>query len=150
MRRATIEKLVIAGNDWLGRYPWALAVFGFVSGVASFILVDRNDELAKVLTLLMLASWAWLALENILKKGVWHWFGINVPRPVLRFVNQLVHQESLFFVIPFFVFTTAWNSGQMVFTSILILAALVSIIDPLYYGWLARKRWLYYIFHGVT
>lgn len=150
MRRATIEKLVIAGNDWLGRYPWALAVFGFASGVASFILVDRNDELAKVLTLLMLASWAWLALENILKKGVWHWFGINVPRPVLRFVNQLVHQESLFFVIPFFVFTTAWNSGQIVFTSILILAALVSIIDPLYYGWLARKRWLYYLFHGVT
>jgi len=150
MNRAALEKIVIAGNGWLERYPRALAVFGFASGIASFLLVERNDELAKVLSLLMLGTWAWLALENILKKGVWHWFGINVPRPLLRFVNQLVHQESLFFVIPFFVFTTAWNSGQLVFTSLLIAAAAVSIIDPLYYRWLAPKRWLYYLFHGIT
>lgn len=150
MNRASIEKIIIAGNAWLKRFPWALAVFGFVSGVASFVLVERNEHLAKVLTLLMLGSWVWLALENVLKKGVWHLFGINVPRPVLRFVNQLVHQESLFFVLPFFVFTTAWNSGQAVFTSVLIASTLISIIDPLYYDWLARKRWLYYVFHGIT
>ena len=150
MNKALFERIVVAGNEWLQRYPWALAVFGFFSGLASFFLVERNDELAQVLTLLMLGSWAWLALENMLKKGVWHWFGIKVPRPVLRFVNQLVHQETLFFVIPFFVFTTAWNSGQLLFTSLLVAAAAVSIIDPLYYGWLARKRWLYFLFHGVT
>ncbi|GGY62307.1 hypothetical protein GCM10011613_02220 [Cellvibrio zantedeschiae] len=89
-------------------------------------------------------------MENLLRKGISHWFGITVPPVVLRYVNQLVHQESLFFVIPFFFITTAWNTGQVFFTSVLIAAALVSIIDPIYYHWLAARRWLYYCFHGIT
>src|SRR5690606_30083592 len=32
----------------------------------------------------------------------------------------------------------------------LIAGALISIIDPVYYRWLAARRWLYFIFHGVT
>lgn len=137
--------------DLIKRYPWAIALFGFVSGVASFFLVEREQEkFAQILSLLMLASWIWLTLENLLHKGVSHWFGITLPEPILKFATQLVHQESLFFVIPFFFITTTWNSGQLIFTSLLILAACISIVDPLYYGWLAAKRWLYFIFHGIT
>lgn len=133
------------------RYPWAIPLFGFVSGVASFVLVERKqDQFAQIIAVLMLASWLWLALENLLKRGVAHWFGISLPPPLLSFATQLVHQESLFFVIPFFVITTAWNSGQVVFTSLLIGAAAISLIDPLYYRWLAPRRWLYFIFHGIT
>jgi len=137
--------------DLIKRYPSTIALFGFVSGVASFFLVEREQEkFAQMLSLLMLASWIWLTLENLLHKGVSHWFGIKLPEPILKFATQLVHQESLFFVIPFFFITTTWNSGQLIFTSLLITAACISIVDPLYYGWLATKRWLYFIFHGVT
>ena len=133
------------------RFPWAVALFGFVSGVASFLLVEREQEkFAQLVSSLMLLSWGWLALENLLQRSVSSWFGFKLPPPLLSFATQLVHQESLFFVVPFFFITTVWNGGQMVFTSLLIIAAFISIVDPIYYRWLAAKRWLYFIFHGVT
>ncbi len=145
-----IERGVLLGMRWVERFPWLFALLGFVSGLASYLLVKRSPEIAQVLALLMLFSWVWLLLENVLKRGAWQVFGVNVPRPVFRFVAQLVHQESLFFVLPFFLTTTTWSSGQMLFTSVLLAAALVSIVDPLYYGWLAKRRWLYFLFHGLT
>ncbi len=135
----------------LQRFPWAIPLVGFVSGAASFFLVEREkDAFAQFIALLMLASWVWLALEKLLRRGVQRWLGAPLPSPVLSFFTQMVHQESLFFVIPFFTITTAWNTGQMVFTSLLMLFALISIVDPIYYRWLAGRRWLYFIFHGVT
>lgn len=144
-------RLVKCGIKLAIRYPWIIPIFGFLSGVSSFYLVERKQEhFAQIMSILMLASWVWLALEGLLQRGVTHWFKLTLPPAALRYVTQLVQQESLFFVIPFFFITTAWNSGQMVFTSLLIAATLVSIIDPLYYRWLAQRRWLYFIFHGVT
>lgn len=148
---AVIKKVIRRTLKIAERNPWIIPLFGFASGVASFFLVERKQEqFAQIISILMLASWVWLALENLLQRGISHWFDIKVPPVVLRYVNQLVHQESLFFVIPFFFITTAWNSGQMVFTSLLIIFALVSIIDPIYYKWLAPRRWLYFSFHGIT
>jgi len=148
--RAKITTLV----EWLfafaQRYPFAIALFGFVSGVLSFVMVERNQEFAQMIAILMLVSWLWLASEVMLKQGIFHWFGFKLPPALVSFATQMVHQESLFFVVPFFFITTAWNSTQMVFTGLLMLAALVSIIDPIYYRWLAPRRWLHFIFHGVT
>jgi len=134
----------------ISRYPGSIALFGFCSGIASFVLVERQAGLAKFIAALMLFSWLWLMLENTLRRGLERRFGWKVPAPLLRYVTQMVHQESLFFIIPFFFVTTTWNSGQSVFTVILGLAALVSLIDPLYYKWLAPKRWLYLAFHALT
>jgi hypothetical protein len=132
------------------RNPGLVAAFGFVSGLASFFLVDRQEDLARVIAALMLLSWVWLVLENLLKRGIARWFGFDLPPPVLRYATQLIHQESLFFVLPFFFITTAWNSGQLVFSGLLVVAALISIIDPIYYRWLAPRRWLYLAYHTLT
>jgi hypothetical protein len=132
------------------RVPWAMPLFGFGSGLASFLLVERKEEIAQIIAIMMLASWCWLVLEKVLRRFVADRFGWELPPPLLNYFAQLVHQESLFFIIPFFVITTAWNSGQMLFTGLLLFAALVSIIDPLYFRWLAPRRWLYFTFHGVT
>ncbi len=132
------------------RYPGTVALFGFCSGLASFVLVERHAGLAKVIAALMLFSWLWLMLEKSLRAGLERRFGWKVPPPLLRYVTQMVHQESLFFIIPFFFITTTWNSGQAAFTVMLGLAALVSLIDPLYYKWLAPRRWVYLAFHALT
>lgn len=132
------------------QYPGTVALFGFVSGLASFLLVERQAGLARVVAAVMLASWLWLMLENTLRRGIERRFGWKVPRPLLRYVTQMVHQESLFFIIPFFFITTTWNSGQAVFTVLLGCAALVALIDPLYYRWLAPRRWVYLGFHALT
>lgn len=133
------------------RYPGLLALIGFVSGVASFFLVEREQErFAQLVALLMMAGWLLLMLENLLKRGISHWFGVELPDTAVKFATQMVHQESLFFVIPFFFITTAWNSGQMAFTGLLMVAACISIGDPIYHRWLAPKRWLYFLFNGFT
>lgn len=134
----------------LRRYRGIIAVFAFLSGVASFVLVDRQEGFARVIALVMLVSWLWLVLENVLR----HWldvrFRFRLPEPVLRYATQLIHQESLFFVLPFLVFATVWNSAQALFTSALICAALISVIDPVYYKWLAPRRWLYLGYHTLA
>ncbi|PKL98289.1 MAG: DUF2914 domain-containing protein, partial [Gammaproteobacteria bacterium HGW-Gammaproteobacteria-7] len=132
------------------RYPGTVALFGFASGVASFVLVERHAGLAKVVALVMLVSWLWLVLESSLRRALQRWFGWQIPPPLLRYATQMVHQESLFFIIPFFAITTTWNSGQALFTGLLGVAALVSLIDPLYYRWLAPRRWVYLGFHALT
>ena len=146
-----IKKFVVVCAKLAARYPGLLALVGFVSGVASFFLVEREQErFAQLVSLLMVAAWVLLMLENLLKRGLSHRFGVELPDPVVKFATQMVHQESLFFVIPFFFITTAWNSGQLVFTAMLMMAAAISVIDPIYYRWLATKRWLYFCFHGFT
>lgn len=132
------------------RFPWAMPLFGFCSGLASFFLVERKEEFAQLIAILMLASWGWLLLEKFLRRFVSSWFGVQLPSALMNYFAQLVHQESLFFIIPFFFITTAWNTGQMLFTGLLLLAALVSIVDPVYYRWLAPRRWLYFSFHGLA
>ena len=132
------------------RHPGLVAIFGFASGLASFLLVERHAELAQVLAAVMLVSWLWLMLENILRERIAQWFGFELPPPLLRYATQMIHQESLFFVLPFFFITTTWNSGQALFTGLLGIAALLSIIDPLYYRWLAPKRWLFLAFHSLA
>ena len=116
----------------INRYPGSIALFGFFSGIASFVLVERQAGLAKVIAALMLFSWLWLMLENTLRRTLERRFGWKVPPPLLRYVTQMVHQESLFFIIPFFFITTTWNRGQSLFTLMLGLAALISLVDPLY------------------
>lgn len=148
--KSRISALVDLVSRLIRRYPGTVALFGFCSGIASFVLVERHAGLAKVIAVIMLVSWLWLMLENSLRQALERWFGWKVPPPLLRYVTQMVHQESLFFIIPFFFITTTWNSGQSAFTVLLGVAALVSLVDPLYYKWLAPRRWVYLAFHALT
>ncbi len=135
----------------LRRYRGLLAVFGFLSGVASFMLVDRQEEsFARVIALVMLVSWPWLLLENVLRRWLDVRFHFRLPAPLLRYATQMIHQESLFFVLPFLFIATTWTSGQAVFTGFIICAALISVIDPVYYKWLAPRRWLFLGFHTLA
>ncbi|QXI28676.1 DUF5924 family protein [Pseudomonas vanderleydeniana] len=136
--------------ELMKRYPGAIAAFGFCSGIASFILIDRQQSKASLIAIVLLLSWVWLMLENTLTQLFSRLFKREIPEPLLRYATQLIHQESLFFVLPFFFITTTWNSGQLIFTSLLGAAALVSITDPLYYKWLAPKRWLLLGLHTLT
>ncbi|MCW1248300.1 DUF2914 domain-containing protein, partial [Pseudomonas sp. SAICEU22] len=123
---------------------------GFISGVGSFMLVDRQQSLATWITIIMLVSWLWLMLENSLTRLFTKVFKREIPQPLLRYATQMIHQESLFFVLPFFFITTTWNSSQLIFTGLLTIAALISITDPLYYKWLAPRRWAFLALHTLT
>lgn len=148
--RYRLKQLALYCLGWIKRHPQLLAVAGFASGLASFVLVERKPALAQIIVLLMVASWGLLMFENPLRRLALQRLRIKVPRPALHFVTQMVHQESLFFVLPFFFFTLTWNSGQLVFMGLLVSAAIVSLVDPIYYQRLAPRRWLYLAFHSFT
>ena len=145
-----IPRIVLRIIELLKRYPGIIALCGFLSGIGSFILVDRQAGLASWVAVLMLISWVWLMLENTLTGLFARTFNREIPQPLLRYATQMIHQETLFFVLPFFFITTTWNSGQLVFTGLLGAAGLISIIDPLYYKWLAPRRWLFLALHTLT
>jgi len=132
------------------RHAGLMALFGFVSGVASFLLVERRESYAQLIALLMLSSWIWLVLENWLRAGLLRRFGFDLPPTLLRYATQMVQQESLFFVLPFFLVVTSWDHGQAVFTVLLLLCALISVIDPIYYKHLAPRRSLFIVFHTLS
>jgi len=136
--------------ELIKRYPGVIALGGFISGIASFILVDRQESLASWIAIVMLISWIWLMMENTFTKVFAKVFKREIPQPLLRYATQMIHQESLFFVLPFFFVTTTWNSGQLVFTGLLGAAGLISIVDPLYYKWLVPRRWLFLALHTLT
>ncbi|RII80575.1 DUF5924 family protein [Pseudomonas monteilii] len=145
-----IPHIVLRIIELLKRYPGIIALCGFLSGIGSFILVDRQAGLASWVAVLMLVSWVWLMLENTLTGLFARTFNREIPQPLLRYATQMIHQETLFFVLPFFFITTTWNSGQLVFTGLLGAAGLISITDPLYYKWLAPRRWLFLALHTLT
>ena len=132
------------------RYPGTIAVFGFISGIVSFVTVDRHEAFARVIAIVMLVSWAWLMIEQALRKRIAQRFGWTIPVPVLRYVTQMIHQEGLFFVLPFLYTATTWNSGQALFTGLLGTAAFIALVDPLYFKWLSTRRWLFLTFHTFT
>ncbi|MBE0596610.1 MAG: DUF2914 domain-containing protein [Desulfuromonadales bacterium] len=132
------------------RYSGLMAVLGFASGVASFLLVEGREAYAQLFAMLMLASWVWLVLENWLRAGLLRRFGFDMPPVLMRFGTQMVQQESLFFALPFFLVTTNWDHGQAIFTGLLLLCALISVIDPIYYGQLAPRRSLFIVFHALS
>ncbi|SDO59553.1 DUF5924 family protein [Pseudomonas jinjuensis] len=146
-----LQRLIAFVVAIMTRYPRLVAVAGFASGVFSFMMVDRHRAgFARVMAIVMLVSWAWLMLENLLTKRIKKRFGWELPPPLLRYATQLIHQESLFFCLPFFFVTTTWNSGQALFTGALALAGLIAIVDPVYYKWLAPRRWTFLGYHALT
>lgn len=148
-----LSPLIARGHqlaEVLRRHPGSVAVFGFVSGLASFFLIERHRGSVRVIALLLLASWVWLVLERLLRTRLKRRFGIALPQVLLNYAMQLIHQESLFFTLPFFIVSTAWNTTQAAFTALLVIAALIAITDPLYYHRLAPRRWLYLAYHSLT
>ena len=142
--------IVRVGARLLYNYPGLIAAFGFCSGVGSFILVDRQQGMARWIAVILLVSWVWLMLENTFTQLFSRVFKREIPEPLLRYATQMIHQESFFFVLPFFFITTTWNSGQLVFTGLLGVCALIAITDPLYYRWLAPRRWLFLALHTLA
>ena len=69
----------------------------------------------------MLLSWAWLLLEGLLTRSAalaGHRGATAAALP-----DPADPPESLFFALPFFFVTTAWNSGRALFTGLLGAAA---------------------------
>ena len=128
----------------LHRHRYVLAPLSFGAGVASFVLVQRREWIAQWLAVFLLATWLLSVAEVAAPRR------LRVPPGLMRFITQQTHQEAFFFTLPFLLRTTSWHTGQAVFTGSVIAAALCSMWDPLYFGVIASRRWLYLAFHALA
>ncbi len=129
------------------RYPWLLPLVSFIAGWIGFAMVKRGEAFARAIALLALFGWFWLLIEPWIRQG------LERRRPkmgnfVVNFVSQSLQQELLFFSLPFLIGATQRDLGQIGFTSVVALAALVSTIDPLYERFVARRAARRLLFHA--
>lgn len=145
-RLAWLEPLIAR----LQKYLWLWPPIAFVLGLLGFFLVNRQQWLGGLLAIGLILTWLLLMAESLINK----WMTRRgrpggVPRAVTTFIAQMVHQETLFFCLPFFLATTIWTSGQALFTGLLIVCSILAILDPLYFGLSNRHRWLYFLLHAL-
>ncbi len=131
-------------HEALHRHRFVLAPLSFAFGVASFFLITRKVYIAQWLAIFLLATWLLSVLELALPRS------LRLPPGLLRFITQQTHQEAFFFTLPFLWKTTTWYTGQAYFTSGVIAAAICSMWDPLYFGVIVQRRWLYLVFHALA
>ena len=130
--------------DFLHRYRYALAPLSFGAGLASFLLIERRESLAQWISAVLLLGWLAILAEGAAGRV------LRVSPAVLRFGIQAAQQETFFFVLPFFLHTTTWTTGQAAFTCAVIVAALCSMWDPLYYGRIVTRPALYLALHAFA
>lgn len=113
----------------------------FVAGCASYVLVERSAALAQAVAAMVLASWFWILAEPLLA-NLLHRLSKGRAAPVmLRMVTQSLHQETLFFALPFVWGATHWQSSQPIFVALVALAAAATTIDRIYLDRICAVPW---------
>lgn len=132
------------------RYKPLVALGSFLAGVASLLLIQRQEKVAQTLVILLPLSWLAALSEpywmRLAERGRW----LRYSPALLRYLLQALHQESFFFTLPFFLATTTWTSTQPLFVLLLAAFSLVSMIDPLYFGRVVVSRPLLWSFHAAA
>jgi hypothetical protein len=133
----------------LRRLPWLLPLVSFVSGWASYALVDRgNEHVARLIAALSLAGWPWLLMQSVLGKWLERRTRGRLSGGLLHFVTQALQLEMLFFSLPFLIGASEPYPGHFIFTGVAVAAAMLCTIDPLYQRHLASSPFLSVLFHA--
>lgn len=132
----------------LERHPWLLPAGSFAAGVLSFFLVRRGEAMAQLIACVALLGWPWLLLQRVLRGWLLQRFPSRWTPLALQMITQSLQQEVLFFTLPFLAGATQPDPGQWLFTALAALAALVSVIDPVYERRIAGRAALALLFHA--
>jgi hypothetical protein len=138
-----IRRLIGLSN----RLPWLLPAASFAAGWLGFVLVQRGADFARPIALLALLGWVWLLIEPWVRRRLER----RRPRAgvlVVNFVSQSLQQELLFFSLPFLIGATQRDAGQIAFTGLVVAAALLSTVDPVYERVIATRAARRMSFHA--
>src|SRR5688572_19054620 len=118
-----LRRLAVIAN----RRPWLLPVASFASGWVGFLLVRRGEELARIVALLALCGWFWLLVEPWVRRRLER-RRRRAGNFAVNFISQSLQQELLFFSLPLLIGATKLDAGQVTFTGLVALAALLSTV----------------------
>jgi hypothetical protein len=141
--RAVVEP----ATRFFERVPWLLPLASFAGGWIGFLMVKRGEGLARLMALLALVGWVWLLAEPFVRR----WLERRRERLgklFANFVSQSLQQELLFFSLPLLIGATQRDVGQIAFTGLVAVAAVLSTIDPVYERYIARRAPSRLVFHA--
>jgi hypothetical protein len=113
------------------RLPWLLPLVSFAAGWIGFVMVRRGAEMARYIAALAILGWLWLLIEPLVRRYMER-IHSQLTGLVVNFITQSIQQELLFFSLPFLVGALQLDVGQIIFTALVAIAALVSTVDPLF------------------
>jgi hypothetical protein len=129
------------------RVPWLLPALSFAAGWLGFLLVQRGQGVARIIAVLALFGWIWLLIEPWVRRRLER-RRQRVGNFVVNFVSQSLQQELLFFSLPFLIGSTQRDVGQIAFTGVVAVAAIVTTIDPIYERVIATRAARRMSFHA--
>jgi hypothetical protein len=132
----------------LDQHPWLLPLGSFLAGVLSFALIRRGEGMAQLIALTALLGWPWLLIQGRLRPRLLQRFPSRWTPYALQFVTQSIQQELLFFTLPFLIGATQRDFGQWAFTALAALAAMISVLDPVYEKRVAKHAAVSLLFHA--
>jgi hypothetical protein len=125
-----------------------LPVLSFAAGWLGFALIQRGEAMARTIAVMALLGWPWLLAENVLGGWLGRMSRGRLSPTLLGFVTQSLQQEILFFALPFLIGATQRDAGQILFTALVALGALVSTLDPIYHARIAAQPAMSIAFHA--
>lgn len=125
-----------------------LPAISFVAGWASYVLVERSAAMAQAIAAMVLAGWLWILAEGALGSLLTRMSRGRLSPALLRMVTQSLHQETLFFALPFVWAATVWQSSQPVFAVLVVLAAAATTVDRIYLDRICARPTLALAFQG--
>jgi hypothetical protein len=129
-----------ASSKFLDRHPWFLPVFGLVTGVGSFVLVKRGNEVAVFVAAFIVSGWVWLMVQPLVREWLCRRGSKQISLTLVNLVTQSIQQEQLFFALPFlFLSTQKDDPSQLGVTALVAIAAVVATWDPFYMHFVARR-----------
>lgn len=132
------------------RWRHGVALLSFAAGIGSFLLIQRQERVAQALVILLPLSWLLAVAEPSLQRMAARRTAWRLSPLLAGYLTQALHQESLFFTLPFFFATVTWSSPQALFIALMMGLAGVSIIDPLYYRRVLPYPARLWSFHAVA
>lgn len=130
------------------RWPWLLPAISFAAGWAGFALIQRGETAARSIAVMALLGWPLLLAENLLGNWLGRLSRGRLSPALLGFVTQNLQQELLFFSLPFLIGATQRDAGQIAFTTVVALGALISTLDPVYHRYVAARPGISVVFHA--
>ncbi|HNY30640.1 MAG TPA: DUF5924 family protein [Fibrobacteria bacterium] len=131
-----------AASPWKRAVALAIPWFSLASGLWSAFFIVRRYEQAQRLAWLLGAMWLFIAGLAFARSRLGDESARRKQIVVFAatWAAQSASQEIMFFVLPFWIRSTTWNSPNALFTAILILLAVTVLVDPIYQRILQRMR----------
>jgi len=122
-----------ARHERLERLLWALhSAWALLSGIAVLVLAHNRYGFLRWIVLFLALTWG--------STLVFSYLG-GIARTVVSYLTRVMYQETLFFLLPFYFYSTTFWSWNVLYLALLATLAVLSCYDLLFDRLLREHRW---------